>query len=460
MYGIYARFRGHISYTYECMTSRRLTLKAHLRHKGVCFVGLLALLLARVAPATTLEHGPSSEVQPEASADKIEVGRLRVENKPNGLIQGSRDGGKTWELIGHALTATTQVNRRGFTASKYGPVATIVATAVNAIHLKAGQNTAEDRGIIWSLAPQSDSQAGRASLQSEISPGSFVQTDIPGGSGIFGGPFTPFVGNPILLERSGSAPASLPANYVPKVGDAWTVLILRPKKYPQEIIFENRFGGLITIHYRGEEPHVIGTVLRPVLGVGRFVGSYFSDIGRLRANHNGVIDVSTSPRGLIGSFQIVPANHAQSPEVHYIRELTQWMVVGPVSALDPSWEGVAPLYSGFLRPRYDQDADWNSPDVLDLVGRFRFEVKMRRKDGTISDWQPMPSLWMKPNTALPTAAATALQDMTQLRIVFPFVFSEPPVRSVQPSAVSSQSQSVTTALSTTSTSVMAAPASR
>jgi hypothetical protein len=202
----------------------------------------------------------------------------------------------------------------------------------------------------------------------------------------------------------------------------WVIRIERPRHYPREIIFENRFGGLITIQYGEEKPKPIGQVLRPVQGIGRFIGSYFSEVGRLRANHNGVIDISTSPRGKIGSFQIVPADHAMSPETHYIRELTQWMVVGPVSALDPSWEGTAPLYSAFLRPRYDRNDIWGSDPVEGLIGRVWFDVKKRGSDGTISDWQPMPSLWLEANAPLPKWAGTALSNVTHIRIVFPFVW--------------------------------------
>lgn len=372
------------------------------------------------ANAATTEHGPSPEVLPEARTEKVEIARLRIENKRNGEISGSRDRGKTWETIGRLRVPTVKVNPRGYNASKYGPSATVVATAVNALHLKAGQNTEENRGIIWTLSPAAEDAAGKASLQSEISPGSAAFTDIPGGTGIFGGVFTPFVGNPILLDNQKNNDLQpLPENYVPKVDDVWTILIERPVRYPREIVFENRFGGLITIEYRGEKPRVIGQVLRPVLGVGRFVGSYFSDVGRLRANHNGVIDISTSPRGKIGSFQIVPSHHAMSPETHYIRELTQWMVIGPVNALDPSWEGVAPLYSDFLRPRYDE-TDWSSDVLEGLLGRFRFEIKKQGSDR----WEPMPSLWMENNTALPQWAGTALSKMTHLRIAFPFTWTE------------------------------------
>jgi hypothetical protein len=399
-----------------------------VKHKSIFNFLCLSLVAASLLPAraTTEAHGPSPEIALENKTEKIEIARLRIENKKNGEISGSLDGGKTWQVVGHVLVPTTKTNPKGYNASKYGPPGTVVATAVNAIHLKAGQNTSiptekEGRGIIWTLSPAAEDDAGKASLQSEVSPGSAVYTDIPGGTGIFGGVFTPFVGNPITLDNNEDNQLSpLPKNYTPAIGDVWTITILRPLRYPRQIVFENRFGGLITIEYRDEKPRVIGQVLRPVLGVGRFVGSYFADVGRLRANHNGVIDISTSPREKIGSFQIVPADHAMSAETHYIRELTQWMVIGPVNALDPSWEGVAPLYSDFLRPRYDED-DWNYNVMDGLLGRFRFEVKKRGK----TEWEPMPKFEMEPGAPLPNWAGTALSDVAAIRIRFPFTFAQP-----------------------------------
>ena len=175
---------------------------------------------------------------------------------------------------------------------------------------------------------------------------------------------------------------------------------------------------------RDEEARVIGQVMKPVAGIGRFIGSYFAEAGRLRANHNGVIDISTSPRGVVGSFQIVPSNHANSPELSYVLTSTQWMVIGPVSATDPSWEGAAPLFSAYLRPRFDR-ADLQNPDPIEgLAGRFLFEVKLRDRKGAISDWQPMPSLWLRDKLPLPNWANSALKDMTELRVRFPFTFDD------------------------------------
>ncbi|MEO6909116.1 MAG: hypothetical protein ABI210_14625 [Abditibacteriaceae bacterium] len=363
------------------------------------------------------KHGPSPEIAQEQNPFKIEIARLRIQNTKGGEIQGSIDKGKTWIELGHVEKPTMQVNRKGYNASKYGPVGTVEASAVNALHFKSAQNTADDRGVIWSIAPKVNTAAGELSLQTEVSPNSAVYTDIPGGTGIFGGPFTPFVGNPILLSKNlDETPQPLPPNYVPQVGDVWTVPIMRPLRYPRQITFENRFGGYIWLQFRGEDPKVIGEVLRPVEGIGRFVGSYFADVGRIRANHNGVIDISTSPINKIGGFQIVPANHAMSTETHYIREQTQWMVVGPVSVLDPSWEGVAPLFSDYIRPRYEADGFWKYDAMEGLLGRFRVEVQTQ----TNKDWQPMPEFGLEPGAALPQWANTCLSNITEIRITFPF----------------------------------------
>ncbi|BCM89985.1 hypothetical protein IAD21_01836 [Abditibacteriota bacterium] len=395
-------------------------------HRSVIFLAFCALAVfgSVSAHATTLDHGPSPAVQAENDVETIEIGRVRLQNIKNGLVEGSRDEGKTWTTIGHVTVPCIKVNVLGFTASKWGRDGTVVATAVNAIHLRSGYNEKENRGIIWSLAPLAEDMAGKNSLQQEISPQSAVYTDMPGGTGIFGGPFTPFLGNPLFLDNDrNNTLAPLPSGYIPKLGDSWVWQVRRPKRYPREIIFENRFGGLITIQYRGEEPKVIGQVLRPVVGIGRFVGSYFSDPGRLRANHEGVIDITTSPRGVVGSFQIVPANHAMSAETHYIREQTQWMVVGPVSATDPSYEGTAPLFARFLRPRYDE-ADWKNPDTIEgIAGRFYFDVQMRDKN----TWQKMPTLWIQADKPLPQWANTALENVGKIRIVFPFVWDEIPL---------------------------------
>ncbi|HIE52676.1 MAG TPA: hypothetical protein EYP85_13045 [Armatimonadetes bacterium] len=377
----------------------------------------LLVVSSTAVGATTLERGPSPEVEAENQPEFVELYRLRLVNVRGGEIAVSTNGGGDWQVLGRVLVPTERVDRRGFTASKWAPIGTVCATAVNALHLKADHNERDDRGVVFSLVPQ---EAGRPDYRSGANPTASIYTDIPAGTGIFGGGWAPFVGNPIFLEREEGLEA-LPRGYVPRRGDALVILVQRPAKYPCEIVFENRFGGLITLRYSDLQQKVIGQVLRPVLGIGRFAGTRFAAKGRLRANHPGVIDISTSPVGQVGGFQIVPANHAMSPETWYVRQYTQWLVVGPLNALDPSWEGVAPLFSYFLQPRYAPD-DLRS--LGRLVRRVQVQVKLRGQEG----WQLMPQRVAPadPNAPLPEEAYTALKEVTHIRILLPLFDSEYP----------------------------------
>jgi len=367
----------------------------------------------------TRSHGPSPEVEAQQNTPKVEIYRLRIVNDASGPITGSRDGGQTWTPIGRVLTYTTKVTNQGYTASKWAPMSAIAATAVNAIHVRTGYNAKDDKGVVFSILPlEMSSETFRKvqETQSFMSPDSSIYTDIPAGTGLFGGDWSPILGNPIALETADGLQA-LPAGYAPKQGDVFIVRVLQPVDTPHAFIFENRFGGYIIEEAWDGSQKVIGQVLKPVQGVGRFSGTAFCDTGRLRANHNGVIDISTSKMGDTGGFQIIPREHAMSPEMTRARTMTQWMVVGPLNALDPSWEGVAPLFRDYLRPSYGAD-DWSSPDWLRLA-TSRVQVDVKYADS--KDWQPMPAFKLDPdlNKPFPDWANTALEKVTVIRIVLP-----------------------------------------
>jgi hypothetical protein len=119
-----------------------------------------------------------------------------------------------------------------------------------------------------------------------------------------------------------------------------------------------------------------------------------------------------------GGIQIVPREHANTDPV--LRTMawtrTQWMVVGPVCATDPSWEGVAPLFYQFIRPDYRPDdlyaADWETR----LLDRFLVETKT-----ATGEWGPPPTFSLDPDMSKPLApfADTALKDVAAIRILFP-----------------------------------------
>ncbi len=360
-------------------------------------------------------HGPSPEISQFQNSAKMEIYRLRIVNDSHGLISGSRDCGASWVALGHVLTYTQKVAEEGYTASKWAPLSAVAATAVNAMHIRTGYNAAKDRGVVFSIMPvEILTEMGRK-LQSFYSPDASIYTDIPAGTLIFGSQWAPILGNPVELER-GANLVPMPLNYVPQRGDVFVIRVLQPMNSPMEFVFENRFGGFITVVDWEGHQQLIGQVLKPVQGVGRFTGTQYAAPGRLRANHNGVIDISVSPHGCIGGFQIIPREHAMSPEMTRARTMTQWMVVGPLDARDPSWEGVAPLFRDYLHPNWS-DNDWDGPDWLQRV-TSRVLIEVRIKNGP---WQPVPQFSFDPdlNKPLPDWANTALEDVTHVRIVLP-----------------------------------------
>ncbi len=354
----------------------------------------------------------SQTVAPETRPMMTEMYRIRVINVQDGTIEASENRGKTWATIGRVLLPASIVSNQGYTASKWIDDGDVAAVAVNAIHIKTDYNTADDKGIIFSLLPKENYAADP---KMRTTPEAAIYTDIKAGQGIFGGEYSPLVGNIVSQADYAGNLYPIKKGFVPRVGDSLVIKVERPARYPREIVFENRFGGLITIRYADNEERYIGQVLRPIEGVGRFLGSEFSDVGRIRANHAGVICIATSPIGFIGGFQIIPAGHGMSKEMITARTLTQWMVIGPVSALDASFEGTAPFFKYYLQPKYGEDdierSDWEKR----LLERFLVEVKYKGREG----WQMMPVYYMSLSKALPKWASTAMEDISHIRILFP-----------------------------------------
>ncbi|MFC1571106.1 hypothetical protein ACFL31_00975 [Candidatus Margulisiibacteriota bacterium] len=349
-----------------------------------------------------------------SAIDFAEAYRIRLENVVGGTIEVSADGGATWQAVGQVLYPTEKVSERGYAAAKWVGEGRVAASAVNAIHIKTGPKD-WDR-TIFSILPKEFLQPPKV-YKSFLSPNSSIYTDIPAGTSIFGGGFSPYVGNMVMLSAPAQPVTPLPRDYVPKIDDVLYVIVDRPVKYPREIVFENRFGGQITVKYfSGEPKKVIGEVKRPVVGIGRFPGSRYAAPGRIRANHAGVIDISTSPIGSVGGFQIVPAAHGE--DMGYVREATQWMVIGAASVEDPSLEGLAPFYKYFIQPNYRlsdlEDEDWYNR----LLQRFLVEVKYVGDDA----WYPMPvheinDFYLRRN--IPRWANSALRGISHFRVLFP-----------------------------------------
>jgi len=311
--------------------------------------------------------------------------RLRLENRSGGKIE-IVSGGKT-AALGAVVVPANSVNTKGYRDSGRSPRGEVIATAANGLHIKVAQNTSDPdfpdgRGVLFSILPRELGLVGE-SYQSYKDTSSSIITDISAGTTIFAEE-APFVGSKVFIELD-SRLKPLPRDYRPQEGDFIVIEMVPPSKKARAIEFENRFGGQVKVVYGGRSKKVVAVVYKPVMGTGRFDGSIYVGQSRVRANHHGVIDVSTVPRAdkpfdgvkdNRGGFQIVPACHAMDEEMLKAREGTQWMVIGPPNATDPPIDGTAPLFRGYIRPS------------------DRVECRI---DG--GSWEPLPELYGKLDAA-------------------------------------------------------------
>ncbi len=342
---------------------------------------------------------------------------IYIENKPQGLVFCFDNQNQTIEVLGRVIYPSQKVNERGYTASKWAKPSAVAATSVNAIHIKTGDNTLEAKGVVFSIIPIQMLNPP-ANYNSFFSPDSSIYVDINAGTKIFGGLQSPFVGNPVYYKRGISDAELLEEDYVPEIGDVIIIQVLCPEILPKSIVFENKEGGLVKAVYFGDQEEIIGQVTKPVKGVGRFVGTRYSSIGRIRANHSGVIDISTSRIDNVGGFQIIPFKHSQSSEMANALLLTQWMIVAPIEGKEEFLEGMPPLFSGYLRPLYIESTLEENDWINKALERYLVDVKIEGSDF----WWPMPLLELDPDTSkpLPDWSFNALSNVTHIRIIFPF----------------------------------------
>lgn len=282
-----------------------------------------------------------------------------------------------------------------YTASAWGKPGEVCASAVNALHMLV--SVEKGQGRTMSIIP-SETIAPAAGA------GASVVITSQAGTGIFGA-WAPPVGSKIEVFKKGTndiRPLSL--NDLPKKGDTLIITVLK-EAYGYMAEIENRPGGRV-IEWNKEGYRLIGRVIRPLAGTGRFEGTLFQKTGALRANHCGVIDFSSSPRGAIGGFQIIPWDHALlSKEMQSSWDMTQWMIIGPADG--KSMMGCTiPLFKGILIPGpSDGESLW---DIWSTYGRK--SLMLVRKNG--GAWQNIPESTGRNDYSL--------KEITHLRIYFPF----------------------------------------
>lgn len=359
----------------------------------------LALLAAAAAAQPIVPTVPAPEVAAENAAPRVALFDLEIDNRKGGAIIARLPGGTAQRVGTVRRPARRALPVPGsFHASYYVNAGIVCATAVNAIHVKAGplhpydpSRPTANPAVNFNLAPADVPTPGLRSAPDDLPPlaplsdasEDTIYTDVPGGTGCFGGPYAPLTGSPCEVDGgSGWEPlarwaAADPTRPLPA---RVRLRVSRPALLPHAIEIENWARGegpawaagnpgRVRLAYDDAAPRTIAVVLKRVRGTGNFEGGQYAGVGALRANHPGVICLSTAPRGQRGGLQIVPANHARYMRYPENPRAYQWLVVASVASADahtsptyttgyldtcgelnfrPPHEGLAPLFGQFL----------------------------------------------------------------------------------------------------------------
>lgn len=343
--------------------------------------------------------------QPSKSSENAELFRIRILNRTGGRIEVSNDRGINYYRVG-MVTDAAITTAEGFLAAKYAENSTIAATAVHGLRIKTSGTTSgtryENRTI--SILPIEFHNAPER-FGGHVAGDSGIMTNIPAGTAIFRN-LAPFTGNQVYLQKSGLL-VKLPYDYYPQINDCLIIIVSLPDKLPDEIIFENRKGGIVEARY-GNQKETIAIVKQPVTGIGRFDATGYTGIGAINTNHAGVITISTAPlnggecgsskQETRGGFQIVPSKHALT-----LSTSPQLMVVAPVDKAR-DLEGTSPLFCGCIGL---------ASDSVDTQSCYYADMKTET-----SDWIPFPALVGKCDDAL-LGNTGSNKTMTYLRLRFP-----------------------------------------
>lgn len=263
--------------------------------------------------------------------------------------------------IGRVLAVPTASRHPGFTASKYGMGGQIIATAANTHHIQI--DVEDGAGRTMSIVPMRTYVAASGTNSSFVIEGE-------GGIGLWGR-YSPFVGSPVYVINQIGVPVLFNTEQVYKFASAIEVRVYRPIDDIEYFEVENKQFGRAWYHDSTGD-HEFAVVEQKVSGTGRFEGTLFVEPGMVRANHPGVVCVSTSERGTIGGFQIVPRSHTFSHELQKTRRMTQYIVLRGPEFEDLT--GMPPFYREHVRP-----GDASEPSTAGRV--------ICRIDG---EWRPMP----------------------------------------------------------------------
>jgi hypothetical protein len=331
--------------SYSARRSRKFVLFALLFALSLCVVATAESAIYRQEDPARLMYTIHIPMEPGAEVMLL---------YPDGSL---KDMGRVM-----AVPATSQYP--GFTASKYGIGGQVIATAANAHHVQI--SVEGGAGRIMSILPaQTFANANGMGA-------SFVIAGV-GGTGLWG-EFAPFVGSPVYIVNQVGVPVLFNNPQLFQYATALQIRVYRPEREIEYFEIENVKGGKVWYH-DAEGDHQFAVVESGVGGTGRFEGTLYQGRGYVRANHPGVICVSTCPKFEMGGFQIVPLSHTYSSEMQKTRNMSQYIVLRGTDFEDLA--GQSPFFKGWVRPGDTEVPERNT-------GRVICRVK--------GNWQEIPNI--------------------------------------------------------------------
>lgn len=329
-----------------------------------------------------------------AEAAEKKLFEIRIPMEKGAAVSAVTPSGES-RAVGTVAALPTKTRWPSYTASAWGTPGSVCASAVNAIHMLV--SVEKERGRTLSVIP-------KETIAPAAGPGASIVISPKAGESIFGA-WAPPVGSPVTVRKANGDEAPLSASNLPKAGDTLVITANEDDSMPYMVNIENRPGGRVTAWRRGGY-EIIARVIKPVGGTGRFEGTLFQRTGAIRANHSGVIDISTTPRGKTGGFQIIPWDHAlKSKELQNVWNMTQWMVIAPADGVS-MMGGSAPLFKKGLVS--GPAAGENLWDIWSTYGRKSL-VLARYDNGK---WQRLKEVAGRSDNGL--------KGITELRIYYPF----------------------------------------
>jgi hypothetical protein len=257
--------------------------------------------------------------------------------------------------MGRVRAVPAKSHYPGFTASKYGLGGQIIAAAANAHHIQIQVD--DGAGRTMSVLPSATFADASGSETSFVIEGE-------GGTGLWG-KYSPFVSSPVYIVNQAGIPVLFNSISLFQYATAVEIRVYAPDDRVEYIEIENAQGGQALYHDASGD-HRFAVVEAPVGGTGRFTGTLYQGVGMVRANHPGVICISTSRRGQIGGFQIVPLSHTYSKELQKTRRMSQYIILRGPEFDDIT--GHPPFFRGYVRPGDSEDPGYRINTLKCKIG--------------------------------------------------------------------------------------------